>query len=57
MLYLDSDCSNHMCGNESAFFELEKSFRNNVKFSDNSTISVMEKREVTVQRKENVGLM
>ncbi|KAI5411585.1 hypothetical protein KIW84_056594 [Lathyrus oleraceus] len=43
MWYLDTGCSNHMCGEKEAFSDLDESFRNSVKFSDNSKISVMGK--------------
>ncbi|XP_060670258.1 uncharacterized protein LOC107433446 [Ziziphus jujuba] len=39
--YLDTGCSNHMCGVKSAFYDLDESFRNTIKFGDNSTVSVM----------------
>lgn len=53
--YLDTGCSNHMCGNENAFSELDKSFRNSVKFGDNSTTFVMGKGKVIVHSKGNIG--
>ena len=43
MWYLDIGCSNHMCGEKKAFFDLDESFHSSVEFGDNSTISVMEK--------------
>ncbi|XP_071917233.1 uncharacterized protein [Coffea arabica] len=43
MWYLDTGCSNHMCGDKKTFSELDESFRSTVKFGDNSTISVMGK--------------
>ncbi|XP_074588084.1 uncharacterized protein LOC141843983 [Curcuma longa] len=43
MWYLDTGCSNHMCGDKTTFSELDESFRNTVKFGDNSTVSVMGK--------------
>ncbi|KAK3012522.1 hypothetical protein RJ639_008008 [Escallonia herrerae] len=45
--------SNHMCGDKSVFSDLDESFRNTVKFGDNSTISVLGKGRVTVQTKGN----
>ena len=51
--YLDTGCSNHMCGDKKAFSELDESFRSTVKFGDNSTISVMGKGRVIIQAKEN----
>ncbi|XP_073292954.1 uncharacterized protein [Primulina huaijiensis] len=44
MWYLDTGCSNHMCGDKSVFSELDESFRNTVKFGDNSTVHVMDLR-------------
>ncbi|XP_031248142.1 uncharacterized protein LOC116105908 [Pistacia vera] len=43
MWYLDTGCSNHMCGDKKAFSDLDESFHNTVKFGDNSTVSVMGK--------------
>lgn len=48
MWYLDTGCNNHMCGDKKAFSELDESFRNTVKFGDNSTVSVLEKGQVTI---------
>ncbi|VFR00741.1 unnamed protein product [Cuscuta campestris] len=51
--YLDSGCSNHMCGDKNVFTTLDESFRNTVKFGDNSTVSVMGKGTVSHQAKDN----
>ncbi|KAM7520343.1 hypothetical protein LguiB_019305 [Lonicera macranthoides] len=53
MWYLDTGCSNHMCGDVSAFSDLDKSFRDSVKFGNNSKVSVMGKGRVTIQTKGN----
>ena len=53
MWYLDTGCSNHMCGEKKAFSDLDESFCSSVKFGDNSTISVMGKEKVTIQTKGN----
>ncbi|KAH7546888.1 hypothetical protein FEM48_Zijuj01G0248600 [Ziziphus jujuba var. spinosa] len=54
--YLDIGCSNHMCGVKSAFSDLDESFRNTIKFGDNSTVSVMGKERVSIQTKRNSTL-
>ncbi|CAL5343355.1 unnamed protein product [Camellia sinensis] len=41
--YLDTGCSNHMCGEKSSFSKLDKAFHDVVKFGDNSKVSVMGK--------------
>ena len=53
MWYLDTGCSNHMCGENKAFSDLDESFRSSVKFGDNSKISVIGKGKVTIQTKGN----
>ena len=53
MWYLDTDCSNHMCGDKKALSELDKLFHNTVKCGDNSIIFVMGKGRVTIQTKKN----
>lgn len=53
MWYLDTGCSNHMCGDKSIFSDLDESFRNTVKFGDNSTISVMGKGNVKIHTSES----
>ena len=42
-----------MCGDKKAFSELDESFRNTVKFGDNSVVSVMGKGNVTLHDKYN----
>uniref|UniRef100_A0A5B7B3A2 CCHC-type domain-containing protein n=1 Tax=Davidia involucrata TaxID=16924 RepID=A0A5B7B3A2_DAVIN len=51
--YLDTGCSNHMCGEKSAFSDLDESFCDSVKFGDNSRVSVMGKWKVSIQTKGN----
>lgn len=46
--YLNSGCSNHMSGNKYLFSDLNKDFREHVKFRDNSSISVMGKGNIQV---------
>ncbi|GKV23723.1 hypothetical protein SLEP1_g33425 [Rubroshorea leprosula] len=38
--YLDTGCGNHVCGDKSAFSDLDESCQDKVKFGDNSTIAV-----------------
>ncbi|GKV28744.1 hypothetical protein SLEP1_g37756 [Rubroshorea leprosula] len=50
--YLDTGCSNHMCGDKSVFSTLDESFRDTVKFGDNSKISVMGKGQVNIRTRD-----
>lgn len=40
-----------MCGDKSVFFDLDESFRDNVKFGDNSKVSIMGRGKVSIQTK------
>lgn len=51
--YLDSGCSNHMCGNKSLFFDLDETFRETVNLGNNSCISVMGKWDIKFHMKNN----
>ena len=53
MWFLDTGCSNHMCGENEAFSELDESFCSSVKFGDDSIIFVTRKGKVTIQTKGN----
>lgn len=44
--FLDSGCSNHMCGKREFFVELDESFRTKVTLGDNSCMDVMGKGTV-----------
>jgi hypothetical protein len=41
--FLDSGCSNHMCGNKNMFCDLDNSFRESVKLGNNSGLTVQGK--------------
>ncbi|XP_024178723.1 uncharacterized protein LOC112184720 [Rosa chinensis] len=41
MWYLDSRCSNHICGNKSLFSNLDESFKDSVKLGNNTRIYVI----------------
>ena len=47
--FLDSGCSNHMCGYKEFFSDLDESFRKCVKLGDNSSIGVMGKGVIHLQ--------
>ncbi|GMP48604.1 hypothetical protein CsSME_00015900 [Camellia sinensis var. sinensis] len=51
--YLDTGCSNHMCGEKSAFSEFDEAFRDVVKFGDDSKVSIMGKGKVAIQTNKN----
>ncbi|GKU96896.1 hypothetical protein SLEP1_g10077 [Rubroshorea leprosula] len=44
--------SNHMCGDKSVFSILDESFRDTMKFGDNSKISVMGKGQVNIRTRD-----
>ena len=54
MWYLDSGCSNHMCGNKSLFSDLDKTFQRTVKLGNNTSMSVMRKENIKLQLKNNI---
>lgn len=45
-LFLDSGCSNHMCGNRGMFTNLDESFLHSVKLGNNSRMNVVGKGNV-----------
>ncbi|GAU16533.1 hypothetical protein TSUD_167640 [Trifolium subterraneum] len=47
--YIDSGCSNHMCGIKEWFHDLDESFRESVRLGDDSQMSVMGKGNVKLQ--------
>jgi hypothetical protein len=44
--FLDSRCSNHMCGKKEIFFDLDTKFRESVKLGNNSSMAVMGKGNI-----------
>lgn len=49
MWFLDSGCSNNMCGKKEYFSDFDGSFRDSVKLGNNSSMVVMEKGNVRLQ--------
>ncbi|KAK9100212.1 hypothetical protein Scep_023642 [Stephania cephalantha] len=49
MWYLDSACSNHMCGNKEFFDELDESMLTEVKFADDRKLPVKGKGRILIQ--------
>ncbi|KAL5806466.1 hypothetical protein ACOSQ4_029199 [Xanthoceras sorbifolium] len=47
--YVDTGCSNHMCGSKSSFSYLTEGFRTTVSFGDCSTVSVMGKGDIQIK--------
>jgi len=47
--FLDSGCSNHMCGKKEYFLDLNEQFRDSVKLGNNSSMTVMGKGNVGLQ--------
>ena len=46
--YIDTGCSNHMCGSKSIFSKLDESFQTTVRFGDNSKFSIMGKGDIQI---------
>ena len=44
--FLDSGCSNHMCGKKKLFSRLDESFSTSVKLGDNSSMAVTGKGNI-----------
>ncbi|KAL5843832.1 hypothetical protein ACOSQ4_009790 [Xanthoceras sorbifolium] len=53
MWYLDSGASNHMCGDQTLFSELDDSFRSTVKLGDNSKLPVLGKGTIHIRNSTN----
>ena len=49
--YLDNGASNHMTGNLSFFFELNKRIGGKVKFGDDSFVDIQGKRVYSIRRR------
>ncbi|RVW38412.1 Retrovirus-related Pol polyprotein from transposon TNT 1-94 [Vitis vinifera] len=48
-VFLDSGCSNHMCGNKLWFSNLDEEFRQSVKLGNNSKMTVLGKGNIRMQ--------
>lgn len=46
--YVDTGCSNHMCGSKSSFSYLNENFHSTVSFGDCSTVDVMGKGDINI---------
>ena len=51
--YLNSRCSNHMCGNKTLFSYLDETYKDTMKLGDNSCIFVMGKGNIKFHMKDN----
>lgn len=47
--FLDSGCSNHMCGNKEYFSDFDGIFRDSVKLGNNTSMAVLGKGNVRLQ--------
>nr|KYP46330.1 Retrovirus-related Pol polyprotein from transposon TNT 1-94 [Cajanus cajan] len=50
--YLDTGCSNHMCGKKELFFSLDETVKSTVKFENNSNIPILGKGRVAIRLKD-----
>ncbi|CAL8156612.1 unnamed protein product [Prunus armeniaca] len=51
--YLDTGCSNHMCGEKSIFSTLDESLTTTVRFGDDNKVSVLGKGDIKIWAKDN----
>jgi transposase InsO family protein len=51
--YLDTGCSNHMCGSKSFFSNLNEEFHTTVSFGDHSKVDVMGNGDIQIRTKKN----
>ena len=47
--YIDTGCSNHMCGSKSSFSHLNEDFYTTVSFGDHSKVDVMGKGDIQIR--------
>lgn len=47
--FLDSRCSNHMCGEKEWFSDIDESYKHDVKLGDNSKMAVMGRGDVKME--------
>lgn len=55
--FLDSGCSNHMCGKKEYFYDFDGSFRDSVKLGNNLSLSVIGKGNIRLQVKETTQVI
>jgi hypothetical protein len=51
--YLNTGCSNHMCGSKSLFSHLNEEFHTTVSFGDHSKVNVMGKGDIQIRTKKD----
>ena len=49
--FLDTECNNHMSGDKLVFSTLDESFKDNMKFGNNSRVAAMGKGQISIQVK------
>lgn len=47
--FLDSGCSNHMCGNKQWFSNIDETFKHSVKLENNTRMGVMGKGNIRLE--------
>lgn len=55
--FLDSGCSNHMCGDKTLFCDLNKSFRQMVKLGNNTRMAILGKRNVRLKVNSDIHVV
>lgn len=55
--FLDSGCSNHMCGDKTLFCDLNKSFRQMVKLGNNTRMAILGKPNVRLKVNSDIHVV
>lgn len=55
--FLDSRCSNYMCGDKTLFYDVNESFRQMVKLGNNTRMVVLGKRNVRLKVNSDIHVM
>ncbi|KAF7814831.1 Retrovirus-related Pol polyprotein from transposon TNT 1-94 [Senna tora] len=55
--YLNTGCSNHMCGKNELFSSLDESFNSSAKFGNNANIPILGKCQISIRLKDGTQIL